>query len=170
MPCSRHVQSHRGPPGRHRHERKESALSDSGLGVTAQTSHDVGQETTETRKQSKPNPKPPQTRRHFACVRQNPSSARTTSPRPHQVHHATTQSKQRHRHTQRVCKCASCHRDLTVETHFPQLMLPASLKEHSGNDFNFARMANNFGRHQPHQETFDSRLLPFYAGVLSVEP
>ena len=28
MPCSRYVQSHRGPPGRQRHERKESALSD----------------------------------------------------------------------------------------------------------------------------------------------
>ena len=51
----------------------------------------------------------------------------------------------------RVCKCASFQRNLWKTT-FPQLMLPASLKKHSGNVFNFAWMANNLGGHQPYPQ------------------
>ena len=54
-------------------------------------------------------------RLHFTCGRWKPHSARTPSPRPRQIHLATTQTKKIHRQTHRVCKCASLQRNMTVK-------------------------------------------------------
>ena len=92
-------------------EKKELDLT----ATSEQTTNDGGQDMAETRQRSKPNPKTQRTQLHFACGRWKPRNARTTSPRPRQIHLATTQTKKLHRHTLHVCKCASFQRNLTVE-------------------------------------------------------
>ena len=57
----------------------------------------------ETRSQSTRNPKTLRSRRYCVCFRRNPSNARTTSPRPRQVHHFTTQKKKTTSSTHTAC-------------------------------------------------------------------
>ena len=83
--------------------------------TSEQTANDGGQDMAETRQRSKPNRKTQRSQLHFACGRWKPSNARTTSPRPRQIHLATTQTKKIHRHTLHVRKCVSFQRNLTVE-------------------------------------------------------
>ena len=73
------------------------------------------QDMAQTRQRSKPNRKTQRSQLHFACGLWKPSNARTTSPRPCQIHLANTQTKKLHRHTLHVCKCASFQRNLKVE-------------------------------------------------------
>ena len=83
--------------------------------TSKQTANDGGQDMAEPRQRSKPNRKTQRSQLHFARGRWKPSNARTTSPRPRQIHLATTQTKKLHRHTLHVRKCVSFQRNLTVE-------------------------------------------------------
>ena len=144
VPCSRHVQSHSSPAWptttrtkqcfSRQQPRSDTAKQPIGGKMFGHT-HGVGQET----------------------------SKHDSNPK-HEYHDATSRMVVENQATRelqalsnstmiphRVCKCASFQRNLWKTT-FPQLMLTASLKKHSGNDFNFTRMANNLGRHQPYPQ------------------